>query len=166
YQAASGQDSFSIFNEPEFIDPVNFDFHLQQTSPAIDNGIDIGLTQDFDGNPVPQGLAPDIGAYEFDVSIGIDDLNHEIPNQKTQAKLIIYPNPTHGKCIIRLNHDSSSISIGNELMIYSISGVLIEKIKAKDNEFIWNNNSVPGGIYIIKLEGTEVFPGQRLLLVR
>ena len=36
---------------------------------AIDAGIDVGLTQDFEGNPIPLGSAPDIGAYEKDARV-------------------------------------------------------------------------------------------------
>jgi len=41
------------------------DFKLQFSSPAIDGGTDVGLTQDRDGMPIPQGFAADIGAYEY-----------------------------------------------------------------------------------------------------
>ena len=49
---------------PLFIDPAYENFHLQSSSPAIDRGIDVNLTQDRDGVRIPQGFAPDIGAYE------------------------------------------------------------------------------------------------------
>lgn len=39
------------------------DFHLTSTSPAINAGVDVGLSQDYDGNGI-SGL-PDIGAYEY-----------------------------------------------------------------------------------------------------
>ena len=57
-------DPHSIVADPLFVDPENGNFHLWSDSPAINAGVDVGLTQDFDGNPVPQGPAPDIGAYE------------------------------------------------------------------------------------------------------
>jgi len=41
------------------------DFNLKPSSPAIDAGIDVGLTRDYSGSIVPAGGAPDIGAYEF-----------------------------------------------------------------------------------------------------
>ena len=44
----------------------NVDFNLQSTSPAINAGVDVGLTSDMLGNPII-GL-PDIGAYESMVS--------------------------------------------------------------------------------------------------
>ena len=51
--------------DPLFADPFNNNFNLQSTSPAIDAGFDVDLTEDFDGNSVPHGLAPDIGAFEY-----------------------------------------------------------------------------------------------------
>jgi len=47
-----------------WVDPANFDYHLKSGSPAIDAGVDVGLTEDFDGNPVYAGSAPDLGVYE------------------------------------------------------------------------------------------------------
>ncbi|HUV58661.1 MAG TPA: choice-of-anchor Q domain-containing protein [Desulfatiglandales bacterium] len=41
------------------------DFHLQSSSPAIDAGMNVGISIDYDGNHVPSGIAPDMGAYEY-----------------------------------------------------------------------------------------------------
>ena len=49
-----------------FVDPDNDDFHLLPGGPAIDAGTDVGYTTDFEGNPVPAGSTPDIGALEYD----------------------------------------------------------------------------------------------------
>jgi len=46
-----------VIGDPLFVDPANGDFHLQEDSPAIDNGLDMGLPY--------AGSAPDIGAYEY-----------------------------------------------------------------------------------------------------
>jgi len=51
--------------DPQIANPLNNDFRLKTGSPAIDAGIDVGLTEDFEGKPVPQGSAPDIGALEY-----------------------------------------------------------------------------------------------------
>ena len=58
-------DPHSIVADPLFVDPKNADFHLQPGSPCKDAGVDVGLTTDFEGNPMPQGSAVDIGVYEY-----------------------------------------------------------------------------------------------------
>ena len=51
----------NITTDPLFVSAS--DFHLQSTSPCINAGIDVGLTTDYDGQPV--GNPPEIGAYEY-----------------------------------------------------------------------------------------------------
>ena len=62
------RDQHSLSTDPKFVRAIDHDFHLEKDSPAIDAGQVLGLTQDHDGKPVPQGKAPEIGAYEFAVS--------------------------------------------------------------------------------------------------
>jgi len=57
-------DPHSIVADPLFVDPGNGNFNLIPGSLAIDAGVDVGLAQDYGGNPIPLGSAPDIGAYE------------------------------------------------------------------------------------------------------
>ncbi len=51
--------------DPLFVDPDSRDYHLQAASPAIDGGLDLGYTLDLDGQAVPSGRAPDMGAFEY-----------------------------------------------------------------------------------------------------
>ncbi len=53
-----------VIGNPLFVDAAAYDFRLQNESPCIDAGIGVGLTADFIGSPIPQGGAPDIGAFE------------------------------------------------------------------------------------------------------
>jgi hypothetical protein len=62
---ALGWDNASVNADPLFTSTVTPDFSLQSSSPAINAGVDVGLTSDYRGMTVPQGSAPDIGAYEF-----------------------------------------------------------------------------------------------------
>jgi hypothetical protein len=48
---------------PEFLN-AGVDFRLESTSDAINAGVNVGLTSDYLGNPVPVG-GYDIGAYEY-----------------------------------------------------------------------------------------------------
>jgi hypothetical protein len=71
YRSQTGFDAHSTNANPLFIDAAAHDYHLQGTSPCRDTGANVGLTQDFDGVPVPQGSAVDIGAFEFYQSLTI-----------------------------------------------------------------------------------------------
>lgn len=51
--------------DPKFVDPENHDFHLQYNSPAIDAGIYVDMSRDFEGAPVPWHGGVDIGAFEY-----------------------------------------------------------------------------------------------------
>lgn len=61
--------------DPLFVDSPHQDFHLLPNSPAIDAGLNVGLTNevfrlDRDGTPVPSGGSRDVGAYEHRAGIG------------------------------------------------------------------------------------------------
>ena len=66
YKTNSSQDANSLNSDPLFVSIVTPDFHLQSSSPCINAGTDVSLTEDYAGKPVPFGTSlPDIGAYEF-----------------------------------------------------------------------------------------------------
>lgn len=67
WNSAAKTDQNSKVIDPKFRDPLNLDFHLNQGSPAINSGKDVGLTEDFDGKSVPQGLTPSIGIFEVSI---------------------------------------------------------------------------------------------------
>lgn len=56
-------------SDPLFVGGSPYSFNIQPTSPAINAGIDVGLTTDYADNPIV-GL-PDIGAYEYQPPSGI-----------------------------------------------------------------------------------------------
>jgi len=60
-----------VYQDPQFRDLANGDFHLKETSPTIDAGEDVSVSLDKDANPRPQGRAPDIGAFEFVAPTGV-----------------------------------------------------------------------------------------------
>lgn len=61
---------------PQFVNADASNFHLQSDSPCIDAGISVsGVSNDFDGNPRPQGPGYDIGAFEYQPGGVLGDLN-------------------------------------------------------------------------------------------
>ncbi|MBN1281141.1 MAG: InlB B-repeat-containing protein [Candidatus Thermoplasmatota archaeon] len=66
----SGETNSQIGN-PNFVDITSGDFHIQSPSPAIDNGTDVGILFDIDGDTIPQGYGYDIGPDEYNGSAPI-----------------------------------------------------------------------------------------------
>jgi hypothetical protein len=74
FNAYDNSGTYSVFNIPTetgrvvaadlgFVNPEAKNYNLQSGSPLIDAGSSVGLTQDFNGNPIVGN--PDIGAFEF-----------------------------------------------------------------------------------------------------
>jgi archaellum component FlaG (FlaF/FlaG flagellin family) len=51
-------------NPPLLVAPAQQNYHLLPDSPAVDAGIDVGVSTDVDGDARPAGLLPDVGADE------------------------------------------------------------------------------------------------------
>jgi hypothetical protein len=58
-----------LHGDPLFVGPGYGDFHLSPGSPAIDHGVDVGVTDDIDNEPRPAGVLPDLGADEVQLRI-------------------------------------------------------------------------------------------------
>lgn len=64
YQAQWAKEPHSICGDPRFVNSALLDLHLASGSPCIDAGGKEASDRDYDGVALPQGAAPDIGAYE------------------------------------------------------------------------------------------------------
>ena len=93
--------------DPKMVSPTSQDFKLQAGSPAINAGVNVGLTTDYLGNAIV-GL-PDIGAYETSVvntpttySLNITGANGTVtksPNKATYTsgeQVTLTPSPATG----------------------------------------------------------------------
>jgi len=67
--------SHNLTSNPQFMNASNDDFHIKDSSPAIDAGMTLAsdVPTDFEGNSRPQGGDFDIGAYEFGGEPGDND---------------------------------------------------------------------------------------------
>jgi hypothetical protein len=57
--------TINLYEDPAFVDPSAWDYHLAAGSPAINAGVDAGVTTDIDGEARPFGSGYDLGADEF-----------------------------------------------------------------------------------------------------
>ncbi|MBS1792678.1 MAG: hypothetical protein JSS81_02420 [Acidobacteria bacterium] len=79
WQTATGQDGASLSSDPQFIDPTNAttpDLHLSVSNPTVaeSNGVDVGVTDDFDGQTRASFTPVDIGADAGNFTSGGDFL--------------------------------------------------------------------------------------------
>lgn len=127
--------------DPQFVDPGNYDFYLQPGSPAIDNGDSLfEVTHDIIGTPRPQGTKWDIGAYEY-VSSRIKEKYVDI--EKNVREISTIPN-----LFIR---DITLYNIKDkEFILYDFSG---RKIKKYRNSYF--GAELKSGIYFIKIPGAK-----------
>jgi len=87
----------NLEGDPLFVDLAEGDYHVQSTSPAIDNGVLPLSVLDFEGHPIPYpGTTPDIGIYEYQPTL------HTIESTNANP-LYVYPNPVIGIFFIMNN---------------------------------------------------------------
>jgi hypothetical protein len=128
----------NLGGNPLFVDAANGDFHLLVNSPAIDAGVTPLATKDYDGNIIPNGIAADIGAFEYYGPMGITETNTE--------RIVLYPNPTTGKIFI------SNEFFYERYQVISLTGAVLKSGKIKTNEI--DLDELISGIYLIKFIGT------------
>jgi hypothetical protein len=100
------QGANDVVVDPQFVNlTTDFslgDFNLKSTSPAIDKGLNtVGLysKKDIKGVARPQGLKPDIGAYEVPNSLTALIISSEKPTGKD---VVLYPNPVSKVLSVKL----------------------------------------------------------------
>ncbi len=111
-----------------FVDADNGNFHLQQTSPCIDAGTDIGLAY--------FGDAPDMGCFEFGDSANI---NIEISDKN----ISIYPNPVSN--LITVKGDNIKVE---SIEILDLNGKLVLR---KNMAQTIDISSIASGVYFVKI---------------
>jgi len=62
---AAGVEATALEANPLLVGPSSGNYRLTKGSPAIDSGVDVGLTVDAAGRTIPYNTTPDRGAYEW-----------------------------------------------------------------------------------------------------
>ncbi|MBK7430671.1 MAG: right-handed parallel beta-helix repeat-containing protein [Bacteroidetes bacterium] len=133
----------NINSEPFFIG--NGNYHLTQSSPCLNAGnFSSGLPYDLDGNPrpMPAGTYPDMGAYELDQIVGIE-------NMEANSQSTVFPNPVYSDAIISLADYNDKII---QIDIYDDLGKLqFSEFSILKESYILNSEKLKCGIYFYKL---------------
>ena len=184
----------NIDADPLFVDPENGDYHLSWAnfpipdstkSPCIDTGTPdtTGLNLlpwDLDGNPRIVNCRIDMGAYEWQGLVGIDDW------YDSNLKKIFcqnYPNPFSASTTISFNSATNKhefIPLDNKhlmgqarINIYNIKGELIKQLSILNSKssIVWdgkdkNGRELPNGIYLYQLKYGNQSITKKMILLR
>lgn len=89
------QPAHDTISDPLFIDTGAADFHLRSGSPAINAGVNVGLTRDFLGRAIV-GL-PDIGAYEAGCPVPFGVVRYPTPAISATFGMVYGPGTCKGR---------------------------------------------------------------------
>ena len=178
-------DSLSVLNwgvgnldsDPLFVDTLNNDFHLLDLSPCIAAGIDsieiagfwnYAPSKDIEGNPRPNpvGTMPDMGAYESEFPVSVDDQNPEL---LIKYKLYQnYPNPFNPTTIIKWQIPDNRFVT---LKIYDVLGrevttLFNEELSAGKYEAVFDASRFSSGIYFYQLKAGKFIETKKMLLIK
>ena len=123
----------NINEDPQFVDPLNNDYHLQISSSSVNTGspdFSIELKTDLDGNERVYGNRIDMGAYENQGTSAVEDEYIPFP------KAVIYPNPVQS----RMNVDAN---LKGDMFIYNESGKMVFSGFSGSIDVV----SLPKGVY-------------------
>ena len=146
-------------DDPRFIDPTNYDYHLKEDSPAIDKG-DPNTGTDFPGGRV------DLGAFEFEPSTGMNTQPVISPNQTDLLKA--YPNPFNPQTTLEFQLEKTSMV---RLEIFNVLGqrvdlLLNELRKPGLYRVRWLAKALPAGIYFARLQTHNNFSIRPIILLK
>jgi len=141
-------------------------YYLSQNSPCIDAGIDVGLTNDFYGNKIFFGNAPDIGIHEYASTTGIPSERETNTNKFSLEQN--YPNPFNP--ITTINYSIKEKGFV-QLAVYDVLGkeiaVLVNEEKRRGNYSLkFNGNNLPSGVYFYTLRVNNFVQSRKMVLLR
>jgi len=122
----------NLQSDPFFVNATYGNLRLQVYSPAINSGAEVGLTRDFDGTSIPQGIAPDIGAYEFVETKLIRELIRDVINLNLQQGLRISLTANLDTALRKLDDNNKS----NDGAAINSLQAFINKVEAQSGKHI------------------------------
>ncbi|MFD1015358.1 T9SS type A sorting domain-containing protein [Winogradskyella rapida] len=139
-------------------DDLNLDIEYKPTSASnyiVDQGdnayYDVALFGDLDlsGSDRVFNTTIDLGAYEYNSTLGIDDVSLNTNSVK------LYPNPASDKLFI------STTAQVERLVIYNINGQLVKQTNALTNSV--DVSQLPSGLYMVQIQTNTNTTTQKFL---
>lgn len=152
---AGVSDTQALYGDPLFNNAAAFDFTLKEKSPAINQGLHVGLPF--------EGAAPDLGAMEFgSQSSSVEGAFNTLP--KRFDLLQNHPNPFNPATLIAYQIVSPAFIT---LRVYGLTGQLINTLVEEEQvsgfySVQWSGNNALGekvasGIYFYQLAASTQF---------
>ena len=133
--------------DPQFSDYNNLDFHLSVGSPAIDYGVDVGYTLDYDGNTIVD--EPDAGCCEY-TDIGTD----MTPPQVVSASL------TNSKTLVINFSEALNSNSDQNANNYQISnGIIVISASLNGNKVTLTTAPHITGSYVVTVNNVTDIAG-------
>jgi hypothetical protein len=165
-----------------FVDTLNGDYRLSESSPAIDSGLDLsstGYTFDMDNMPRPSGSSYDIGAYENQSGVSSRSFVKSSTKQNSSTEkqsplsnesfegnniqnsgLSIFPNPNKGNFSIKKNDRNSILNLN---VLDSKGQVVYTQNNLTENITYFNLN-LAEGLYLVILGNENEKITQKLIV--
>jgi hypothetical protein len=152
--------------KPEFIDPANGDYSLNWNSHCIEAGKEdttgLNLPEfDLDGNPRIVNPRIDMGAFEFQMPVGI------IPGLPDMPQIKIFPNIANQSLTIDFPEEFENDKFKLELS--SMDGKLLKELKKEPGNLSlqMNVSDLPVGVFIIRIIGNyNVIQTHKIIISR
>jgi len=144
YYNASGQGAHNIFGNPMFVDMATSDFHISDSSPAIDNG-------NPNYTPIPNEIDIDqqVRVNSGTIDCGADEYYSPSSIITREINLKVYPNPTRD--IIQIQ---SFCCLLRKYQIRNTYGQLLLSGNLQHNNTL-DISILPKGIYILMLRDNK-----------
>jgi hypothetical protein len=164
-QGATGNNN--IEEDPQFLDPANLDFRLAEISPCIDTAIALFvLNGDTLVNLNPSqyyGSAPDMGAFEYEGPVGIEDyisiakefvLFQNYPNPFNPSTIINYSLPVPGQVTLRVL----------DILGREVATLVNEQKEVGTHTIKFDASNLTSGIYFYQITAGKYSETRKLIL--
>ena len=138
-------DTNTIFEDPLYMDPINFDFSISENSPAVNSAnVQFSPAEDFYSNT--RDTTPDIGAIEFNASLS--------SNQHDAKSFKIFPNPASSYIRVEIQFKKAKVYDIYGRKVLESSDKIIDVTQLKTGVYLLSlyddSNNVLGTSKVIK----------------
>jgi hypothetical protein len=120
--------------------PIDWDYNLTDSSLAINAGVDVGLTRDFEGNPIYQN--PEIGILEKYNIVSIPPCSFRYGQWSTCT------NGTQTRSFTSFPSDCQGVPPTDSIRRSCTNSVIISFYYNTSRRAIWINSTTPGVMFI------------------